>query len=270
MPQQSIYDNDELAQSLADHIDERSRSSMPAPVQVQIIDGSMQFVTGWVWGQVDDRNVRVIVFAPSDYTSATAANPITVHALPPNPNSPTSPYIALGVAYVGSSIGGFGLSRVPPIVTTQIHDPTGGTFGGSGTVTSVAMTVPSILSVSGSPITSAGTLAVTLANEAANIVLAGPTGGGAATPTFRSLVAADIPALSYVTSVALTVPSFLSVAGSPITSAGTLAITLANENANTVLAGPTSGAAATPAFRTLVAADIPALDDTLAWFGMFL
>lgn len=70
--------------------------------------------------------------------------------------------------------------------------PGGG--GGAGTVTSVGMTVPSILSVSGSPVTTAGTLAVTLATETANTVLAGPTSGGAATPTFRSLVAADMTA----------------------------------------------------------------------------
>lgn len=67
---------------------------------------------------------------------------------------------------------------------------------GSGTVTSVAMTVPSFLSVAGSPITGAGTLAVTLATQTANTVLSGPTSGGAATPAFRALVAADIPNLS--------------------------------------------------------------------------
>jgi hypothetical protein len=67
---------------------------------------------------------------------------------------------------------------------------------GSGTVTSVAMTVPSIMSVAGSPVTGAGTLAVTLATETANTVFSGPTSGGAATPTFRSLVAADIPSIT--------------------------------------------------------------------------
>jgi hypothetical protein len=67
--------------------------------------------------------------------------------------------------------------------------------GGGGTVTSVAMTVPSVLlAVAGSPITAAGTLAVTLATQAANKVFAGPTTGSATTPTFRSLVAADLPA----------------------------------------------------------------------------
>jgi len=78
--------------------------------------------------------------------------------------------------------------------------PPGG--GGSGTVTSVAMTVPSFLSISGSPITTSGTLALSLANESANLVFAGPTSGGAAAPTFRSLVSADIPVINLASSSA--------------------------------------------------------------------
>jgi len=62
----------------------------------------------------------------------------------------------------------------------------------AGTVTSVAMTVPGFLSVSGSPITTSGTLAVSLATQSANLVFAGPSSGGAATPTFRSLVTDDL------------------------------------------------------------------------------
>lgn len=64
---------------------------------------------------------------------------------------------------------------------------------GSGTVTSVDMTVPGEFSVSGNPITSAGTLAVTKAVQSANSVWAGPTSGGATQPAFRALVAADLP-----------------------------------------------------------------------------
>lgn len=66
--------------------------------------------------------------------------------------------------------------------------------GSVGTVTSVALTVPSWLSVSGSPVTSSGTLAVTAASgQTANQVLATPDGSsGAVSP--RALVAADIPA----------------------------------------------------------------------------
>jgi hypothetical protein len=61
-----------------------------------------------------------------------------------------------------------------------------------------------------------------------------------------------------VTSVAMSVPAEFSVAGSPVTTTGTLAVTKATQTANTVWAGPTSGGAAAPAFRALVAADIPA------------
>ena len=68
--------------------------------------------------------------------------------------------------------------------------------GGTGTVTSVAMTVPTgEFSVAGSPVTTAGTLAITKATQSANTIWSGPTTGAAAVPTFRSLVAADIPAV---------------------------------------------------------------------------
>lgn len=70
----------------------------------------------------------------------------------------------------------------------------GGGGGGSGTVTSVAQTVPPEFAVAGSPITGAGTLAISKATQAANQVWAGPTTGGAAAPTFRALGAADLPA----------------------------------------------------------------------------
>lgn len=65
--------------------------------------------------------------------------------------------------------------------------------GGSGTVTSVALSMPSEFSVSGSPVTTSGTLTVDKANQNANQVFAGPSTGSAAAPTFRSLVAADLP-----------------------------------------------------------------------------
>ena len=50
--------------------------------------------------------------------------------------------------------------------STQAVGVKWGTAGGSGTVTSVAMTVPAFLSVSGSPITTTGTLAVSLSGTA--------------------------------------------------------------------------------------------------------
>lgn len=69
--------------------------------------------------------------------------------------------------------------------------------GGEGTVTSVAMSVPSaLLAVSGSPITESGTLALSLPTRAANLVFAGPASGSAATPVFRLLDPDDVPSLS--------------------------------------------------------------------------
>ncbi len=134
-----------------------------------------------------------------------------------------------------------------------------------GTVTSVALTLPAIFSVTGSPVTTAGTLAATLASQSANLVWAGPTTGSAAAPTFRSLVAADLPAgTGTVTSVALSLPAIFTVSGSPVTGSGTLTGTLATQTANYIWAGPTSGGAATPTFRAMVSADIPSAIVTYA------
>ncbi len=69
---------------------------------------------------------------------------------------------------------------------TMINLPVTGGGGGAGTVTSVAMTVPADLSVAGSPITTAGTFAVTRNTQAANLVLSGPTSGSAAVPTYKT------------------------------------------------------------------------------------
>jgi hypothetical protein len=72
--------------------------------------------------------------------------------------------------------------------TGQIRD------GGSpaGTVSSVGLSMPAWLTVSGSPVTSTGTLAVGAASQAANQFLASPSGSaGAMAP--RSIVGADLP-----------------------------------------------------------------------------
>lgn len=65
-------------------------------------------------------------------------------------------------------------------------------------VTSVGLSLPSELTVTGSPVTTTGTLSATWASQTANNIFAGPTTGAATTPTFRALVAADIPSLSAV------------------------------------------------------------------------
>ena len=64
---------------------------------------------------------------------------------------------------------------------------------GTGTVTSVGLALPGIFGVTGSPVTGSGTLTASLSAQGANLVFAGPTSGSAAAPTFRALVAADVP-----------------------------------------------------------------------------
>lgn len=76
---------------------------------------------------------------------------------------------------------------------------------GGGTVTSVGLALPSEFSISGSPVTGTGTLTGTWATQTTNKVFAAPN-GSTGTPTFRALVAADIPTLaaSQVTGANLT------------------------------------------------------------------
>lgn len=169
----------------------------------------------------------------------------------------------------------------------------------------VGLTMPTdIFNVSGSPVTSSGTFAVTLDSQAINTVWAGPSSGSSTTPSFRTLVSADIPNLNAskittgtlsasrlptatssglgvvqvgaglsittggvisssatgtVTSVTITVPSFLAVPSGTVTSSGTIAIYTADQPAATVFAGPVSGNDAAPTFRPLAASDIPTL-----------
>lgn len=73
----------------------------------------------------------------------------------------------------------------------------------------------------------------------------------------RALTASDVSGAGTVASVSLTTPAFLTVAGSPVTATGTLAVTLATQTANTFLAGPSSGGAVAPTFRVLANADLP-------------
>ena len=95
-----------------------------------------------------------------------------------------------------------------------------------GTVTSVAATAGTGISVTGSPITTSGTLNIT--NTAPDQTVALTAGTGISTTgTYPNFTITNTSPSSggTVTSVAATVPSVFSIAGSPITTSGTLAIT---------------------------------------------
>jgi hypothetical protein len=191
---------------------------------------------------------------PGTYVSGgTVATSVLPNPLTTDGNGHYFAYFAAGL---------FALQIYYGTVELDYPDQQNGTVAG-GSVTSVALAMPTEFVVSGSPVTSAGGFTVTKATQNANLVYAGPASGGAAQPTFRAIVSADLPGgVGTVSSVAVSVtaPAIFTVGitGSPITNTGTIAITLglATESANTVWAGPTSGSAAQPTFRGLGPADI--------------
>lgn len=70
---------------------------------------------------------------------------------------------------------------------------------GGGTVTSFSSgNLSPLFTTSVATATTTPALSFTISTQAANLVFSGPTSGGAVAPTFRSLVAADIPSLSSV------------------------------------------------------------------------
>lgn len=109
-----------------------------------------------------------------------------------------------------------------------------------GTVQSVGLSMPGIFSVSGSPVTLTGTLTATLATQSANLVWAGPTSGGAATPTFRSLVGADLPNPSASTLGG--VQSFAAVSSQWIRQISTSGVPTASQPAFTDISGTLAAA----------------------------
>ena len=217
-----------------------------------------------------------------------------------------------------------GTSGAATFVSNTLNIPQYSGGGGSGTVTSVDATVPAFLSVSGGPITTSGTLAISYSGTALPIANGGTgqtTAAAAITAltgtqtsgyylrsdgtnaTLSAIQAADVPTLNQnttgtasnvtgtvavanggtgtttpalvagtnvtitgtwpnqtiaasgggsgtVTSVAATVPAFLSVTGSPITTSGTLAIAYSG-TALPIANGGTGQTTASAAFNAL-------------------
>ena len=88
--------------------------------------------------------------------------------------------------------------------------------------------------------------------EAAVAVLQNNPGNAAAISALQAEIAGlTLTGSGTVTSVSATVPSFMGIAGTPVTGIGTLAFSFNAQPPGMVLAGPVSGADAAPDFRML-------------------
>ena len=213
-----------------------------------------------------------------------------------------SPITTTGTITLGGTLavanGGTGTATPSLVAGTNITSITGtwpnqtiNASGGSGTVTSVAATAGTGISITGSPITTSGTLTIT--NTAPDQTVALTAGTGISTsgtyPNFTITNSAPDQTVALTqggtTTITGTYPNFTissadqfqgtvtSVTGtSPVASSGgaTPAISLsagygdtlnpyASKTANFVLAAP-NGSAGVPTFRAVVAADIPTLN----------
>jgi hypothetical protein len=93
------------------------------------------------------------------------------------------------------SLGYFSLLAGSGITLTPASGSLTIAVSNAGTVTSVGLSLPDLFTVSGSPVTGSGTLTATLASQTAAQVFAAPAATAGA-PTFRALVAGDIPSLT--------------------------------------------------------------------------
>ena len=223
--------------------------------------------------------ISVTNTAPDQTVALTAGTGIGVSGTYPNftitNSSPSSGGTVTSVAALTLGTSGSDLSSsvatgtTTPVITLNVPSASASNRGaltstdwstfnskGSGSVTSVGMSLPTGLSISGSPITTSGTLAVSLTSgyfipttteqtnwntaysnriTSANTPLSissntvsisqanGSTSGYLSSTDWTTF---NNKQSGTVTSVALSVPTGLSISGSPITTSGTLALTL--------------------------------------------
>lgn len=121
-------------------------------------------------------------------TSITAGNGIVAT---PNPILNTG---TLGLATANASPGSYDCANITVDDKGRVTAASSGVCGSgtSGTVTSVALTMPPEFTVAGSPVTGSGGFTVSKASQAANMFFAAPC-SGAGIPSFRNLCLGDLP-----------------------------------------------------------------------------
>jgi len=183
---------------------------------------------GLEWGVLPPGTDGYVLTASSGSVLPDGSQPGIAWASP----GATSPIAA------GSLLGNpTGSSAVPKAITLGAGLSFSGSVlnatAGGGGVSSVAMTVPSWLTVSGSPITTSGTLAVTATTgQTANEFLATSNGSSGAV-SLRTIVAADLP----TTGLTITQSAGSIIAATP---GSTITFNLALGNVQSVTLGANS------------------------------
>lgn len=181
----------------------------PKGVRTYVLDEDLEYVFNnagaWVANGVDTSGFLTQAAADASYEAiGAAAAAVAAHAGAADPHSQYLTQAEAGALYDAANAASAAMSAHlaagdphPDYLTQAEGDAryAGTAAVTGGTVTSVALTTPGLLfDVGGSPVTGAGTLAMTLKTQAANKVLAGPATGADAAPTMRALVASDLPA----------------------------------------------------------------------------
>lgn len=200
------------------------RASVPVAGEIRYNTSTSRFegyTTGWnTFGQGDGTVTSVNISSSSSGLSFTGG-PIT-----------TSGTITLvGVPTLAGNLQGGSANRIAyqtgvdttsfisaPTLTDTYLKWSGSSYvwaalPGSGTVTSVGLALPSEFTISGSPVTTTGTLTGAWASQTNNLFFASPD-GTSGTPSFRAIVPADVPTLNQnTTGNAATATTATNIAG---------------------------------------------------------
>ena len=161
------------------------------------------------WGQVSGKPAPVSALSGTNTGDETLATIITKLTYTPQSAAQVVTAITSSInAIVYSSITGTPKSAATLTCSGtdkfSAYNTTSGLFtcstdstgsGSGGSVNSVALSLPADFTVSGSPVTSSGTITAVFASQTANYFKAAPN-GSSGVPTYRAIVAADLPLIN--------------------------------------------------------------------------
>ena len=179
-------------------------ASLTLPAEFSVT-GSPVTTSGTLAGSWATQTTNKIFAAPNGSTGTPSFRSLVSADIPSLPYIGTSVGLSTTSPLTGGGTLNSGLTIAMPAATTSasgyLTSTDWNTFNNktsnTGTVTSTGLTLPAEFSVTGSPVTTSGTLAGSWATQTTNKIFAAPN-GSTGTPTFRALVAADIPALNYI------------------------------------------------------------------------